>query len=213
MSSSHIIEVGKNLKSLSGKLTSWAKSNIGHLEKSLNEANEELTRLDQIDEEGKCTKYKKCKSTINNVYQEGVQISDPLEVSNAFADWYKKLWKDDAIVLDCPEWGIVENLKWKKLKSREKVQVMNSFSAEEVWRAVNSLGRGKAPGPNGYNIEFFIRYWDILGNSIHLAIKEFSQTTVLPVSWGDTRLVFIPKKEGPTNITDYRPISLCKCHL
>ncbi|WOL13238.1 hypothetical protein Cni_G22007 [Canna indica] len=134
MSSRHITEVENNLKTMSGKLTNWAKSNIGHLEKSLNEAKEELARLDQMDEEGKCSeqditrmrcltnrimalnkqihlkwwskarvkwleendkntrffhnlaKYKKCKNTINSICQEGVQINDPLEVSNASAN-------------------------------------------------------------------------------------------------------------------------------
>ncbi|WOK93286.1 hypothetical protein Cni_G01981 [Canna indica] len=140
-------------------------------------------------------KHRKFKNSINSICHEGIVISEPPE--------------EDTVALDHPEWRIAESLKWKRLQNRNKIHLCNDFSMEEILVAANSLGKGKAPGPDGFNIEFFIRYWDITKDSILMAIKEFTSIATLPMSWGETKLVFIPKDERPTSVTDYRPIALC----
>ncbi|WOL17011.1 hypothetical protein Cni_G25799 [Canna indica] len=104
---------------------------------------------------------------------------------------------------------MASNLNWKKLSNHEAKELCREFTAKEVWNAVNSLGRGKAPGPDGYNVEFYIKYWSIVGANIISAIREFQITAKLLVHWGNTTLVFVPKTEGPAKITDFRPIALC----
>ncbi|WOK92853.1 retrotransposon protein [Canna indica] len=107
------------------------------------------------------------------------------------------------------EWSLAEDLNWKKLSNKRRRQLCKEFTQDEVWNAINSLSRGKAPGPNGFNTEFYIRYWSILKDSIFKAFNEFSSIAIVPSSWGSTNLVFVPKKEGPSLIVDYRPIALC----
>ncbi|WOL14239.1 hypothetical protein Cni_G23019 [Canna indica] len=72
-----------------------------------------------------------------------------------------------------------------------------------------SLGRGKAPGPDGYSLEFFIKFWMEMKDTYCSALREFQEQGSLPNSWGQTNLVFIPKKDHPTRIKEYRPIALC----
>ncbi|WOK97281.1 hypothetical protein Cni_G05989 [Canna indica] len=41
------------------------------------------------------------------------------------------------------------------------------------------------------------------------AFKEFCVEAKIPISWGNTTLVFVPNIDNPSKITDYRPIALC----
>ncbi|WOL20553.1 hypothetical protein Cni_G29358 [Canna indica] len=70
-------------------------------------------------------------------------------------------------------------------------------------------GRGKTPDSNGYSLEFYINFWEDIRKSLCGAFKDFHQQMHLPNTWGQTNLVFIPKKEQPKEIKDFRPIDLC----
>ncbi|WOL07126.1 hypothetical protein Cni_G15863 [Canna indica] len=103
----------------------------------------------------------------------------------------------------------ISQLKWKRLNNQKRAILCNEFTHKEIWEAVNSLGRGKAPGPDGYNVEFFIKYWAIVKDSFISGLTEFANSAVLPASWGETDLIFIPKKDGASKVTDHRLIALC----
>ncbi|WOL01302.1 hypothetical protein Cni_G10018 [Canna indica] len=155
------------------------------------------------------TRFKRSKNIIPSIVVDGKSVEEPVEIANAFANWYMKLWEEDTVNVNCHEWEWAKELKWNKIGRSKKDLLCKEFSAEEIWCAANNLGRGKAPGPDGYNVEFFIKYWGTVGGPIVQALKEFCSTARIPNSRGETSIIFIPKKEGPLKITDYRPIALC----
>lgn len=79
----------------------------------------------------------------------------------------------------------------------------------EIRRTMLAMATGKAPGPDGFHMEFYKKSWSILGPSFLKALTEFQRTFTLPRSWGLTHLCFIPKKHNPEKVNDFRPISLC----
>lgn len=70
------------------------------------------------------------------------------------------------------------------------------------------MPRGKSPGPDGLNVEFYIFYWNTIGDHLFNAINQFFIEGILPPSWGQTLVVLIPKKDNPFLTSDFRPISL-----
>ena len=44
----------------------------------------------------------------------------------------------------------------------DALDLEKDFSEEEVRSAINDLGKEKAPGPDGFNIAFFRRCWEIV---------------------------------------------------
>ncbi|WOL13616.1 hypothetical protein Cni_G22386 [Canna indica] len=154
-------------------------------------------------------KYKRSGNKIININLDEILVTDPLEIVNAFAKWYKDLWKEDIVEIIYSDWEFAKTLKWKMISKSKSESLCKEFSADEIWCAVNNLGRGKSPSPDGYNVKFFVKNWHILKNSIELAPKEFHDTIKIPNMWGKTNVIFVPKKEAPNEIIDYLPIASC----
>lgn len=66
-----------------------------------------------------------------------------------------------------------------------------------------------SPGPDGFNVEFYLATWDWIGDDVTALVRSFYQTGILPPHISDTNIALIPKKLVPQVPTDYRPISLC----
>lgn len=54
-----------------------------------------------------------------------------------------------------------------------KADMVAPITDEEVQQVLFSMPRGKAPGLDGYTVEFFIAAWFIVRNDVTVAVKEF----------------------------------------
>jgi hypothetical protein len=80
---------------------------------------------------------------------------------------------------------------------------------EEVIETLKDMKRNASPGPDGFNVEFYIATWDWIGKDVMQLVRNFFQTGVMPAHINDTHIALIPKKLVPLVPADYRPISLC----
>ena len=96
-----------------------------------------------------------------------------------------------------------------EMTSEEKRNLSKPFTADEVVEAVKSMGKYKAPGPDGYQLVFYQHCWDVVGSSVTKFVLEFFATGDLPRGSNDATLVLLAKVAKPERITQYRPISLC----
>lgn len=72
------------------------------------------------------------------------------------------------------------------------------------------MKKNKAPGPDGFNVEFFLHYWHIVGDCFCEAVKSFFSTSSMHKGVNSTVIALIPKTVSSCKMQDYRPISLCK---
>lgn len=79
----------------------------------------------------------------------------------------------------------------------------------ELWVTLNDMKKNASPGPDGFNVEFYLATWDRIGDDVFNLVQYFFHTGVLPESINDTHIALIPKKLVPMVPADYRPISLC----
>ena len=82
------------------------------------------------------------------------------------------------------------------------------FEEEEVRKVVFDMTGDKAPGPDGFPMSLFQRFWTMLKKDIMAFINEFHQRGKLSKGLGASFIVLIMKKVGEIGIRDYRPISL-----
>ncbi|GJZ03830.1 putative RNA-directed DNA polymerase, eukaryota, reverse transcriptase zinc-binding domain protein [Tanacetum coccineum] len=71
------------------------------------------------------------------------------------------------------------------------------------------MGNDKSSGPDGYTAAFFKEAWDIVGQDVIKAVKEFFTNGKFLKELNHTIIALIPKVHTPTRVNDYRPISCC----
>ena len=88
-------------------------------------------------------------------------------------------------------------------------QLCKPFSADEVEKALNSIGDLKAPGPDGLPAIFCKKCWDLVGNKVTDEVLEVLAGGDFRDGWNDTTIVLVPKVSNPEEVKDLCPISLC----
>ena len=66
----------------------------------------------------------------------------------------------------------------------------------------------KAPCPDGFSMAFYHHCWGVVERDVLAVFEEFYQHSKFEKSLNATFITLIPKKNGASNIRDFRPISL-----
>jgi mannosylglycoprotein endo-beta-mannosidase len=81
-----------------------------------------------------------------------------------------------------------------------------NFDIEEVKEAVMQMERNKAPGPDGFQVEFYQKNWDVIKLDLTAMFTQL-QTGELPLfRLNYSVITLLSKKEDATRIEQYRPI-------
>ncbi|XP_020249244.1 uncharacterized protein LOC109826633 [Asparagus officinalis] len=102
-----------------------------------------------------------------------------------------------------PNWGIIypdENFDLSSLDL--------PFSPQEILEAVFGLHPDKSPGPDGFPILFFQKFWHIVQADVIDFIQRLYSQPHLLHNINFSHICLIPKKEGALSPKDFRPISL-----
>lgn len=110
------------------------------------------------------------------------------------------------------EGAIVETLKDLlnfQCSEEDCKNLLKEVSKEEIKGVLFKMPGSKAPGPDGYTMEFFKETWTIIGEDVTVAVQSFFVKGFLPKGLNSTILSLIPKKITAKEMKDYRPISCC----
>ena len=83
------------------------------------------------------------------------------------------------------------------------------FTAEEVHKALKQMHPKKSSGLDGMPPLFYQHFWSLTSECVTKTILDFLNMGIIPPNFNETHIVLIPKTKNPTNMTQYRPISLC----
>ena len=72
-----------------------------------------------------------------------------------------------------------------------------------------NMPRNKAPGPDGFTIEFFKASWSFMSQDILEVVEESRRNQTVYPTLNATFLTLIPKQENSNTLVGFRPISLC----
>jgi hypothetical protein len=86
---------------------------------------------------------------------------------------------------------------------------MEKVTLEELKVVLNSFQKDKIPRPDGWTIEFFLGFFDSIGQDILSLVEETRITGQMPLSLNSTFIALIPNKDNLNTLDDFRPISLC----
>lgn len=71
-------------------------------------------------------------------------------------------------------------LSSKHINSYQAASLILPISDEEIYKVLKSMPRNKSPGPDGFNVDFFIHCWDIVGEDFSKAVKFFFAKCRMP---------------------------------
>ncbi|MCI19683.1 endonuclease/exonuclease/phosphatase family protein, partial [Trifolium medium] len=82
-----------------------------------------------------------------------------------FADLFQQALNEDDEVTD---------LMKDRVTEEDNQNLTTEFKMEEFKKAVFSMHSDKAPGPDGLNLAFFKRFWDMCGQEIFSACTKWA---------------------------------------
>jgi hypothetical protein len=95
------------------------------------------------------------------------------------------------------------------VNDEEASSLYDPVTLEEIKDVLTLFKRDKSPGPDGWTVELFTYYFDLVGEDLVQMIEESRKSGSITGSLNSTFLALIPKENKPTTFGDFRPISLC----
>ena len=90
----------------------------------------------------------------------------------------------------------------------ERQWLERRFEKKEILRVVKELEGDKAPALDVFSIAFYDHCWRVEESDVLTVFEEFYQHGKFEKSLNAIFITLIPKKNGASNIRDFRPISL-----
>lgn len=130
-------------------------------------------------------------------------VNDPSLLKNLIANHFQVHFsKNEAVPIS--DIGI----PFPKLSADSVALLEGLFTADEVKAVIFNCDGGKAPGPDGYNMDFFKKNWSLLQPDVMNMMHSFYRTGSFDKRINKPFLTLIPKRDNPTAVNDFRPISL-----
>lgn len=92
---------------------------------------------------------------------------------------------------------------------QDAATIEREVTNSEILSTLKSMKKNKSLGPDGFNVNFFLHSWDIMGRDFTLAVKSFFQQGCFLRGTNSTTIALVPKIANPSSMNDYRPISCC----
>lgn len=131
------------------------------------------------------------------------------------------VWLKEKSLLEKPFSKVTENNSQRE-KCKEFSPVIseedNTFLTRiilehEMENALRQSSSEKAPGPDGLNVGALKAFWHLLKEDMLKDFKKFMVSGELPRGMNSSFISLVPKVKIPSQIKDYRPISLINCSL
>lgn len=97
------------------------------------------------------------------------------------------------------------------VEEEDNASLLEEVSLEQLKEVLHSFQHDKSPGPNGWTIEFYLGFIDLIGNDLLGVVEESRRIGVIHAPINTSFIALIPKVNKVESFDDFRPISLCNC--
>lgn len=125
------------------------------------------------------------------------------DIHTEVVDYFKSHFSDSEV--DRPT---LDGVPFISISEEDLVGLTSPFGDEEIRGVVVDSDGSKCPGPDGFNFAFYKKFWDLLKDEVRVMFDHFYHSATLPRGFSSYFVTLIPKVHSPSNLGDFRPISL-----
>lgn len=136
-------------------------------------------------------------------------VTSSSDINMVFKTFYQNLYTSENTVSTDQLDSFFDKITIPKISEEGKDKLESCLTEDEVKKAIGAMKTGKSPGIDGFLVEFYQKFMDILCPFLTAVFHEAFEYGVLPESFNEAVISLIPK--GDKDLTDpanYRPISL-----
>ena len=137
---------------------------------------------------------------------DGSIVADITGVSDVVTSFYTSLFSSE-VTDDVSRASLLQNVV-SSLSSEEAEACDGLLSPEECSTALRGMARRKAPGSDGLPMEFYLKFWDLLGEDLVCVLNSCFRSGRLSLSQRRGVISLSFKKGDRLDIRNWRPISL-----
>uniref|UniRef100_A0A3B5R5U9 Reverse transcriptase domain-containing protein n=1 Tax=Xiphophorus maculatus TaxID=8083 RepID=A0A3B5R5U9_XIPMA len=139
----------------------------------------------------------------------GTLHQDPTTINSVFQSFYSVLFESEFPANPTEMNQFLDSLNFPVINPNVAKELDLPLTIEEIVAAMKSMQSSKAPGPDGFPVEFFKKFQDKLSPILHAVYKESLQKGSLPHTLTQASICLLLKKDKDPNIcSSYRPLSL-----
>jgi len=159
-------------------------------------------------------KYAKGRKSVNTIWslknEEGREVSSFSDLADLGQRHFQRIFSDPEVAT------LGEIIRTAQcfprfVEEEEADELSIPVSKEEVEAAMKLMAKDKSPGPDGWTVELFLSFFDLIGSEITEVVEESRTKGEIYRPFNSTFIALIPKKDVPESFEDFRLISLCNC--
>ncbi|CAA7058378.1 unnamed protein product [Microthlaspi erraticum] len=139
----------------------------------------------------------------------GIKVSNPEQLKSMTVAYYRDLLGSPNLAVHPFSKAQIQAIHPYRCGNVMASSLVAIPTDAEITQALFSLPKNKAPGPDGFTMEFFTSSWDLVGPDLLAAVREFFTGSFMLRQVNTTVISLIPKIAGAETLQNFRPISLC----
>eukprot|EP00253_Pinus_taeda_P024446 PITA_24446 len=152
--------------------------------------------------------YRNTNKILNLKNASGDTLHNHREIFSLLTDHFKLITQESPIERTDAINSLTQSIP-KVVTKDQNLSLLKEISMEKVEEAVKSMPNDKAPGPDGFTINFFKACWQTIKIEIWEVVEDSRRFGTILKSINSTFLALIPKEENAQTPEKFRPIALC----
>ena len=130
----------------------------------------------------------------------------PIQIMTEIHNFYANLYDKDSG--NIPNDKFLKGINSKMLTDEQRERLDTKITINECFGALKSFEKNKTSGNDGLTIEFYLTFWDLVGECLVDALNFAQEQGQFSTSQKQAMITLLEKKDKEGLLKNWRPISL-----